>query len=326
MFDEKEILNFWEKNKIFERSVNNRKGKKPFIFYEGPPTANGFPGVHHVESRAFKDVVLRYKAMRGFFTPRRAGWDTHGLPVEVEVEKSLGLKNKKDIEKYGIAAFNKKCRESVWKYKELWERLTYRMGFWIDMERPYITYENSYIESLWGVIKKFADKNLLYEDYKVMPWCARCGTALSSHELAQGYEKINENSIFVKFPIRLPDGQVSNSQFSNSYFLVWTTTPWTLPGNVALAVNPKIDYVTIERADNSGEWLILAESRLGVIEGEYKIINREKGAALVGTKYKALYPYPAATENSYCVVAASFVSTEDGSGIVHIAPAFGGDK
>src|SRR3990167_5155199 len=322
MFDEKEILNFWEKNKIFERSVNNRKGKKPFIFYEGPPTANNVPHMGHFETRVFKDVVLRYKTMRGFYAPRRAGWDTHGLPVEVEVEKTLGLKNKKDIEKYGIAAFNKKCRESVWKYKELWERMTHRMGFWIDMERPYITYGNSYIESLWGIIKKFADKNLLYEDYKVMPWCARCGTALSSHELAQGYEKINENSIFVKFPIRLPDGQVSNSQFSNSYFLVWTTTPWTLPGNVALAVNPKIDYVF---AKNENEILILAESRISVLDEGYEVIKKIKGAELVGKNYETLYPVSDIWRTAYGVFAGDFVSTEDGSGIVHIAPAFGDD-
>ena len=320
MFDEKEILNFWEKNKIFERSVNNRKGKKPFIFYEGPPTANNVPHMGHFETRVFKDVVLRYKTMRGFYAPRRAGWDTHGLPVEVEVEKTLGLKNKKDIEKYGIAAFNKKCRESVWKYKELWERMTHRMGFWIDMERPYITYGNSYIESLWGIIKKFADKNLLYEDYKVMPWCARCGTALSSHELAQGYEKINENSIFVKFPIRLPDGQVSNSQFSNSYFLVWTTTPWTLPGNVALAVNPKIDYVFAKK-DDSDETLILAESRVSALGEEFKILKKARGSEFVGNKYEPLYSNNA----PYKVVGGDFVSAEEGTGIVHIAPAFGED-
>ena len=250
MFDEKEILEFWEKNKVFEKSVSKRKGKKHFVFFEGPPTANGVPGVHHVESRAFKDVVLRYKTMRGFFAPRRAGWDTHGLPVEVEVEKTLGLKNKKDIESYGVAAFNNKCRESVWKYKELWERLTERMGFWIDMAHPYITYENSYIESLWRVIKEFAKKKYLYEDYKVVPWCARCGTALSSHELAQGYEKVKEDSVYIKF---------RSKSDPRAYFLVWTTTPWTLPGNVALAVGPKVDYIA---AKVGGGIFILAEDSL----------------------------------------------------------------
>ncbi|QQG42590.1 MAG: class I tRNA ligase family protein [Candidatus Giovannonibacteria bacterium] len=318
MFDEKEILEFWEKNKIFEKSVSKRKGKKNFVFFEGPPTANGVPGVHHVESRAFKDVVLRYKTMKGFFAPRRAGWDTHGLPVEVEVEKTLGLKNKKDIEKFGVAAFNKKCRESVWKYKELWEKLTARMGFWIDMAHPYITYENNYVESLWWVIKEFAQKKYLYEDYKVVPWCARCGTALSSHELAQGYEEVKEESVYVKFPISNPPAGRAGFQFPNSYFLVWTTTPWTLPGNVALAVNPKVEYVMLEIR---GEKLVLAEERIKIIGADYKIIKKIKGADLVGLKYEPLYPNKAPCR----VVAGDFVSTEEGTGIVHIAPAFGDD-
>src|SRR3989344_7076946 len=195
---EKEKLKFWKENKIFEKSVALRQtqGKKnKFVFFEGPPTANGKPGVHHIEGRAFKDVVLRYKTMRGFYVPRVAGWDTHGLPVEVEVEKELGLKTKKDILNFGIAAFNKKCRESVWKYKKLWEDLTDRMGFWIDMENAYITYENSYIEKLWWVIKEFAKKKLLYEDYKVLPWCSRCATALSSQEVAQGYQTVTDKSV-----------------------------------------------------------------------------------------------------------------------------------
>ena len=325
MFDENEILEFWKKNKVFEKSVNQKKprrkgrGKtKSFIFFEGPPTANGVPGVHHVESRAFKDMVLRYKTMRGFFAPRRAGWDTHGLPVEVEVEKTLGLKNKKDIEKYGVAAFNKKCRESVWKYKELWEKLTERIGFWIDMAHPYITYENSYIESLWWIIKEFAKKKYLYEDYKVVPWCARCGTALSSHELAQGYEKTKEESVYIKFKLK---------NEPNTYLIVWTTTPWTLPGNVALAVNPKIGYVMLEIRD---EKFVLAEERIKVVGADYKIIKRIKGSGLVGLKYEPLYPHPSlkASEgaaNFYKVVAADFVSTEEGTGIVHIASAFGDD-
>lgn len=308
-------MEFWEKNKVFEKSVEQRRprrvglGEKNFVFFEGPPTANGVPGVHHVEARSFKDVILRYKTMRGFFAPRRAGWDTHGLPVEVEVEKELGLRSKKDIERYGIAAFNKKCRESVWKYKELWERLTARMGFWIDMAHPYITYENSYIESLWGIIKEFVKKNLLYTDYKVMPWCARCGTALSSHELAQGYEKIKEESVYVKFKIK---------RKASTYFLVWTTTPWTLPGNVALAVNQKMAYVMLEVG---GEELILAESRVGIIGRNCKILKKFKGSELISLEYEPLYPNKA----PYKVVAADFVSTEEGTGIVHIAPAFGDD-
>ena len=354
-------MEFWEKERVFEKSVNQRKlrrksrSEKHFVFFEGPPTANGMPGIHHVESRVFKDVVLRYKTMRGYFVPRRAGWDTHGLPVEVEVEKALGLKNKKDIEKYGIAEFNKKCRESVWKYKELWERMTSRMGFWIDMAHPYITYENSYIESLWGVIKEFAKKNLLYLDYKVMPWCARCGTALSSHELAQGYEKVKENSVYVKFKISNPPtrgdsifsgspsltlregeggGLFSNLQppTSNLHFLVWTTTPWTLPGNVALAVNPKVGYVMLEvpaspSQGGDGEKLILAESRVGAVGGDYKILKKINGSELVGLRYEPFYPindYKLSTKN-YSIVAGDFVSTDDGTGIVHIAPAFGDD-
>ena len=318
MFSEEEILGFWKKNKVFEKSVAKRKNKKTFVFFEGPPTANGDPGVHHVEARSFKDIILRFKTMRGFFVPRRAGWDTHGLPVEVQVEKALGLRNKKEIEAYGVALFNKKCRESVWQYKELWERMTDRMGFWIDMAHPYITYENSYIEALWGIVKEFAKKELLYEDFKVLPWCARCGTALSSHELAQGYEKIKENSVFVKFKLK---GE------PNTYFLVWTTTPWTLPGNVALAINSNIYYVY---AKNEKETLILAEARMSVLGDGYEIIKKIKGSELIDKNYEPLYAAVSPslggeTAKLYQVVTGDFVSIEDGSGIVHIAPAFGDD-
>src|SRR3989338_196613 len=310
MFDEKEILEFWEKNKVFEKSVTQRKGKKNFVFYEGPPTANNVPHIGHFGgTRVFKDVVLRYKTMRGYYAPRRAGWDTQGLPVEVEVEKALGIKNKKDIESYGVAAFNKKCRESVWKYKENWEKFTKRMGFWIDTAHPYVTYENSYIESLWRVIKEFAKKKYLYEDYKVVPWCARCGTALSSHELAQGYEKIKENSVYIKF---------RSKSDSRAHFLVWTTTPWTLPGNTALAVGPKVDYIAAKVGD---EILIFAEARSSILGNDFQIIKKFKGSELVGKEYEPLYPDKA----SYKVVAGDFVSTEEGTGIVHIAPAFGDD-
>ncbi len=306
---EEEILEFWEKNNIFEKSVEQRKSKKNFIFFEGPPTANNIPHMGHFETRVFKDIVLRYKTMRGFYVPRHAGWDTHGLAVEVEVEKALGLKSKKDIEAYGVAAFNKKCRESVWKYKEVWERLTSRMGFWIDVAHPYITYENSYIESLWWIIKEFANKKYLYEDYKVLPWCARCGTALSSHELAQGYEKVKEDSIYVKFKTKGEE---------NTFFLVWTTTPWTLPGNVALAINSNVDYVVAEK---DGEHLILAEARSGVLGDGWKILKKIKGTEFIDQKYEPLYE----NEAPYKIVAGDFVSTEEGTGIVHIAPAFGDD-
>lgn len=343
MFDEKEILEFWEKNKVFEKSVNQRKlrrngrSKKDFVFFEGPPTANGKPHIGHFATRVFKDIVLRYKTMRGFYAPRRAGWDTHGLPVEVEVEKNLGLKSKKEIEAYGVAVFNKKCRESVWKYKNLWEEFTKRMGFWIDMAHPYITYENSYIEALWGVIKNFADKKLLYEDYKVMPWCARCGTALSSHELAQGYEKISENSVYVKFPI-------SNSQFPNTYFLVWTTTPWTLPGNVALAIGPEVEYIKLEAEQDQpevalkkGDKIILAKGAVDNISGYINETNKyylrqvgEKifGKDLIGLEYEPLYGGSGKGKEQlyfFKIVAGDFVSTDEGTGIVHIAPAFGDD-
>ncbi len=318
---EEEILRFWKDNGIFEKSLESRKKGKLFIFYEGPPYANGLPGIHHVESRSFKDIILRYKTMRGFFVPRRAGWDTHGLPTEMAVEKALGIKSKREIEeKIGVEKFVEEAKKNVFTFIDAWEKLTDRMAYWLDLKNAYVTMTNGYIESLWAVISKISVEKLLYEDYKVLPWCPRCGTSLSSHELAQGYRKVKENSIYVKFPLAR-----DNSSKQLASFLVWTTTPWTLSGNVALAVNPKIDYVTIECAENSGEWLILAEPRLNVIEREYKIINREKGAALVGTKYKALYPNSAAAGNSYRVVAASFVSTEEGSGIVHIAPAFGGD-
>ncbi len=318
---EERVLDFWEKNKIFEKSVRQRKGKKKFVFYEGPPTANGKPGVHHVEARAFKDVILRYKTMRGYFVPRRAGWDTHGLPVEIEVEKTLGLKNKKDIEAYGVAAFNKKCRESVWQYKELWEKVTRRMGFWLDMAHPYVTYENPYMESLWWVIKEFAKKGYLYEDYKVVPWCVRCGTALSSHELAQGYEKIKEESIYVKFKVKNPE---KIGLKGDVFVLAWTTTPWTLPGNVALAVGPDIIYALTKDED---AYFILSKERLAVLRLDQnpKIVITEakefRGSDLIGVEYEPLYKNKA----PYKIVAGDFVSTEEGTGIVHIAPAFGDD-
>ncbi|MEK7138803.1 MAG: class I tRNA ligase family protein, partial [Patescibacteria group bacterium] len=255
MFDfrkvEQETLSFWKDNNIFRKSLNTRK--KHFVFFEGPPTANGRPGIHHFLGRAFKDLFCRYKTMRGFYVLRKAGWDTHGLPVELEVEKELGFKSKKDIEKYGIAEFNKKAKESVWKYKTEWEEMTKRIGFWLDMSHPYITYENKYIESLWAIIKKIWDKKLLYLAHRVVPFCTRCGTSLSSHEVAQGYRTVTDKSVTVKFKIQ-------NSKFKNIegsiFILAWTTTPWTLPGNVALAVGKDVDYAVVEY---NGENLILAK-------------------------------------------------------------------
>ncbi|HEY4521578.1 MAG TPA: class I tRNA ligase family protein [Candidatus Paceibacterota bacterium] len=315
LYNEKEILEFWLKAGIFKKSVEKNKKNKKFVFFEGPPTANGKPGVHHVEARSFKDVILRYKTMRGFFVPRVAGWDTHGLPVEVEVEKELGLKTKKDILKYGVAEFNKKCRESVWKYKKLWEDLTDKMGFWIDTQNAYVTYENSYIEKLWGVIKEFAKKKLLYEDYKVLPWCSRCGTALSSQEVAQGYQTVTDKSVYVKF-------KVKNQE--NTYLLAWTTTPWTLPGNVALAVGKDIRYVKIKPAN---ETYILAKDLLLKILPEFSgSLSLMNGKELLGLEYEPLFDIPALqNENSHKVYAADFVNTEDGTGIVHTAVMYGED-
>jgi len=272
---EKQVLKKWQKNKTFEKSIKARAKARSFVFYEGPPTANGKPGIHHVLARSFKDLFPRYKTMRGFRCERRAGWDTHGLPVELQVEKKLGFKNKQDIENYGIAKFNKLCKDSVWEYKKDWEKLTQRMGFWIDLKNPYITYENKYIKNNWKILKKFWNKKLLIQDYKVVPWCPRCGTALSSHEVAQGYKKIKEKSVYVKFKLK------------NKNLVVWTTTPWTLPANVALAVNPKD-----KRYQN-----------------------------LIGKEYEPLYP----NKGPHKIFAADFVDPEEGTGIVHVAPAYGED-
>jgi isoleucyl-tRNA synthetase len=309
---EKKILKFWKKNEVFRRSI--KKGKKNFVFYEGPPTANGKPGIHHVLSRSFKDIVCRYRAMRGFKVLRKAGWDTHGLPVELQVEKELGLKSKKDIEKYGISKFNKKCKESVWRYKKDWENLTERIGFWLDLENPYITYDSDYIESIWWILKEIYKKNLLYKDFKVVHYCPRCGTPLSSHEVAQGYKKIKEPAIFVKLRIK-------NLEFKDCYLLIWTTTPWTLPGNVAVAVNPKFTYVKV-KVDN--EYLILAKERISECGIQGEIVEELKGKDLIDLRYEPLYSITEeASKNAYRVIPGDFVSIEEGTGLVHIAPAFG---
>ncbi len=321
---EERILDFWKNSNVFEKSLAKVSPKGEFIFYEGPPTANGKPGIHHLEARAFKDAIPRYKTMRGYHVRRKGGWDTHGLPVELEVEKKLGLQSKKEIEKYGIEAFNKQCKESVWMYKDLWEKFTERMGYFIDLKDPYITYENDYIESVWNIIKGIDQKKLLYKDYKVVPWCPRCGTALSSHELGQpdSYKNVKDLSVYVKFKIVGKD---------NIYFLAWTTTPWTLPGNVALAINPDMVYVKIFVQD---AFLILAESRLQAFGGGYGIIERIKGTELVGIEYEPLYPFlndnlPAEQKENlskaYKVYPADFVTAEDGTGIVHTAVMYGQD-
>ncbi|MEQ1561685.1 MAG: class I tRNA ligase family protein, partial [Nitrospira sp.] len=319
---EEEILEFWNKNEIFKKSLEKDSPKGEFVFYEGPPTANGKPGIHHIEARSFKDVITRYKTMRGFHVRRKGGWDTHGLPVELQVEKQLGLKSKKEIESYGIEEFNKKCKESVWEYTDLWSKFTDRIGYWVDQENPYVTYHNSYIESVWNVLKTVDSKKLLYKDYKVLPWCPRCGTALSSHELAQGYQDDKDLSVTAKFKVKGED---------NTFVLAWTTTPWTLPGNVALAVGEDIDYVKIKVAE---EYFVLAKARLSVVADGYEIVKELKGKDLVGLEYEPLYPFmkekfldknPEAFAKAYKVYGADFVTTEDGTGVVHTAVMYGQD-
>ena len=310
---EQEILRFWKEQKIFGKSVSSREGKPGFTFYEGPPTANGRPGIHHVMSRTLKDLICRYKTMRGFQVHRKAGWDTHGLPVEIEVEKMLGFKHKDDIVKYGVAKFNDECRKSVWKYKSDLENLTERMGYWVDLDHPYVTFENSYIESVWWALKQYYDRDMIYKGYKIQPYCPRCETPLSSHEVSLGYEDVKDPSVYVKMKVKGEE---------NTWFLVWTTTPWTLISNVALAVHPNIDYVRVE---HKGQILILAEARLSVLDAEYAVHERVKGKSLAGKEYERLFAYHPVKEKAFYVVEADFVTTEDGSGIVHMAPAYGED-
>ncbi|RMG68798.1 MAG: isoleucine--tRNA ligase [Calditrichaeota bacterium] len=311
---EEEILRFWDEHKVFEKTLEWRKDHPNFVFYEGPPTANGRPGIHHVMSRTIKDVVCRYKTQTGHFVYRKAGWDTHGLPVEIEVEKELGIQGKEDIEKYGVARFNQKCRESVFRYKKDWDDLTRRIGYWLDLEHPYITFENEYIQSVWWILKTFFDRGLLYQGFKILPYCPRCETPLSSHEVSLGYREVPDPSIYVKVPLRdEPD----------TYFLVWTTTPWTLISNVALAVHPEVTYVKVAY---HGEKLILAEARLqAVLEDDFQILERMPGKKLEGIRYQRLFDYVPVDKEAFYVVLGDFVTVEDGTGIVHIAPAFGED-
>ncbi|HTY36917.1 MAG TPA: isoleucine--tRNA ligase [Bacteroidota bacterium] len=310
---ESEILKFWDDRKIFEQSVTSREGKPVFTFYEGPPTANGRPGIHHVMSRALKDLVCRFKTMQGFQVHRKAGWDTHGLPVEIEVEKALGFKHKDEIVGYGVARFNEECKKSVWKYKVDWEEMTRMMGYWVDLADPYVTFENNYIESVWWALRQYFDKGMIYKGHKIQPYCPRCETPLSSHEVSLGYKDVKDPSVYVKMKVKGEE---------NTYFLVWTTTPWTLISNVALAVNSKIDYVKVE---HRGEQLILAEARLGVLGDEVTVLEKFKGSTLAGKEYERLYEYHHPKEKGWYVIEGEFVTTEDGSGIVHIAPAYGED-
>jgi len=317
---EKQTLRFWKQIRAFEKSVSRRPKSRSFVFYEGPPTANGKPGIHHVLSRAYKDIICRYKTMQGYRVERKAGWDTHGLPVEIEVEKELGLKNKKDIEKYGIAKFNEKCRQSVWRYKTEWDELTERIAFWLDLKNPYITYDAKYMEALWGIIKQTHDKGLLYEGHRIAPYCPRCGTSVSSHEVALGYEDVTEDSVFVKFEIKKP---TTYNLKPKTYLLAWTTTPWTLPGNVALAVGEKINYVL---AQQGKEYYILAKERLGILDGEYKVIKQITGKELEDIEYEPLFDsLKDQTEKKHYVALADFVTTEEGTGIVHTAVMYGED-
>ena len=314
---EENVLKFWKQNNIFKKTVEQRQGAPEYVFYEGPPTANGKPGVHHVLARAFKDMFPRYKIMRGYHVSRRGGWDTHGLPVEIEVEKQLGFNNKQQIEAYGIDKFNELCKKSVFTYIQDWERLTDRIAFWVDLEDAYVTYTNDYIESVWWILKNFWDKELLYKGHKVVPYCPRCGTPLSDHEVALGYDQATDPSVFVRMPlVDQPDVSL----------LVWTTTPWTLPGNVAVAAHPDVDYAIVERANNgSQEKLILAKSLVEKVfkDEEVLILETFKGKRLKNVKYHPLFTFLPPEKPAHYVVLGDFVTTEDGTGLVHIAPAFG---
>ncbi len=331
---EEKILQFWKEQNIFQKTLEKKSPQGDFVFYEGPPTANGMPGIHHLPARAFKDIIPRYKTMRGFHVARKSGWDTHGLPVEIQVEKALGLKSKKEIEKYGVEAFNKKCKESVWKYVDVWNAFTERIGYWVDQENSYITYEKTYMESVWNILKTVSEKkvdgkDLLYKDYKVLPWCPRCGTALSSHELAQGYEDVKDLSVTVKFKVKNP------AKFGLSgdvFLLAWTTTPWTLPGNVALAVGLDVPYAVVPF---DGAQYILAQALVEKVFADktYSITKKDfNGKDLLGLEYEPLYPYltekfaqknPEAFAKAFKVYGADFITTEDGTGIVHTAVMYG---
>ncbi len=328
---EEKVLSFWKENNVFEESLKKESPKGEFVFFEGPPTANGKPGIHHLEARAFKDAIPRYKTMQGFHVRRKGGWDTHGLPVELQVEKALGLNSKKAIEEYGIEKFNEQCKESVWQYLSVWEKFTDRIGYWVDQKNPYVTYHNDYIESVWNVLKKVNDQGLVYKDYRIVPWCPRCGTALSSHELAQGYQDDRDLSVTAKF--KVIKSKVESPE--NTYILAWTTTPWTLPGNVALAVNSSIQYAvySIQYENGNKENLILAKdlAEKVLVGQKYEVVKEISGEELVGIEYEPLYPFlskllePNKLAPAFKVYAADFVTTTDGTGVVHTAVMYGAD-
>ena len=323
---EKEVSKFWKEHHIFEKSIEEREGCPEYMFYDGPPTANGKPHVGHVVTRAIKDMIPRYRTMKGYQVPRKAGWDTHGLPVELEVEKELGLDGKEQIEQYGVEPFIERCKANVWKYKGMWEEFSETVGFWADMENPYVTYYDDFIESEWWALKTIWDKGLLYKGFKIVPYCPRCGTPLSSHEVAQGYKDVKERSAIVRFKVKGED----------AYFLAWTTTPWTLPSNVALCVNPEDTYCKVKAADSYTYYMAeaLLENVLGRLKTEdapaYEILETYKGKDLEYKEYEPLFKCSgdvAAKQNKkgFFVTCDSYVTMSDGTGIVHIAPAFGED-
>ncbi|MBR6389797.1 MAG: class I tRNA ligase family protein, partial [Lachnospiraceae bacterium] len=324
---EKEVEKFWKDNDIFNKSLKIREGAPVYTFYDGPPTANGKPHIGHVLTRVIKDMIPRYRTMKGYYVPRKAGWDTHGLPVELEVEKKLGLDGKEQIEEYGLDPFIRQCKESVWNYKGMWEDFSGTVGFWADMDDPYVTYHDDFIESEWWALKEIWNKGLLYKGFKIVPYCPRCGTPLSSHEVAQGYKTLKERTAIVRFKAKDDD----------AYFLVWTTTPWTLASNIALCVNPDDTYVRVKACDGNTYILAeaLADTVLGGLEREegtpaYEVIEKYKGSDLEYKEYEPLYQCAADSvekqhKKAFFVYCDDYVTMSDGTGIVHIAPAFGED-
>ena len=319
---EKEVEKFWEENHIFEKSMEERDGNDIYMFYDGPPTANGKPHIGHVLTRVIKDMIPRYRTMKGYEVPRKAGWDTHGLPVELEVEKALGLDGKDQIEEYGLEPFIDKCKESVWKYKGMWEDFSATVGFWADMENPYVTYHNDYIESEWWALKKIWEKGLLYKGFKIVPYCPRCGTPLSAQEVAQGYKDVKERSAIVRFKVIGED----------AYFLAWTTTPWTLPSNIGLCVNPEEEYAKVKAADGYVYYMAsaLLDTVLGKLSEEgkpaYEVLETYKGKELEYKEYEPLYQCAKdcadkQNKKAFFITCDTYVTLTDGTGVVHIAPA-----